>query len=85
MASRRDGFWGIKIPGFLCPTGTYGMYGKHTEAKCQVFLKSSETWQRKVWIIVTLFTDKMMLDNKSASRELILYVNENWLYTMKIW
>ena len=27
MASRRDGFWGIKIPGFFCPAGTYGMYG----------------------------------------------------------
>ena len=26
MASRRDGFWGIKIPGFFCPAGTYGMY-----------------------------------------------------------
>ena len=26
MASRRDGFWGIQIPGFFCPAGTYGMY-----------------------------------------------------------
>ena len=26
MASRRDGFWGIEIPGFFCPAGTYGMY-----------------------------------------------------------
>ena len=26
MASRRDGFGGIKIPGFFCPAGTYGMY-----------------------------------------------------------
>ena len=29
MASRRDGFWGIKIPGFFCPAGTYGMYVIH--------------------------------------------------------
>ena len=26
MASRRDRFWGIKIPGFFCPAGTYDMY-----------------------------------------------------------
>ena len=26
MAFRQDGFWGIKIPGFFCPAGTYGMY-----------------------------------------------------------
>ena len=29
MVSRRDGFWGIKIPGFFCPTGTYGMYEQY--------------------------------------------------------
>ena len=26
MVSVQDGFWGIKIPGFFCPAGTYGMY-----------------------------------------------------------
>ena len=28
MASRRDGFQGIKFPGFFCPAGTYGMYAE---------------------------------------------------------
>ena len=34
MASRRDGYLGIKFPGFFCPAGTYGMYG--TEEDCNL-------------------------------------------------
>ena len=33
MASRQDRFCGIKIPGFFCPVGTYGMYASHISLK----------------------------------------------------
>ena len=49
MASRRDGFWGIKIPGFFCPAGTYGMYVKGATKN---FFKANR------WVAKTLWMNK---------------------------
>ena len=79
MASRRDGLWRIKIPGFFCPAGTYGMY-----ANIFIALLISKTialivQSTKFSFIILFFLRETTDIRNLQSRTLNLHETKNWI------